>query len=133
MHTVTVSSHIAASPDTVWSMIGNPSSISAWHPAISESPVDTDMRRCTLADGAQISERIESVDATGRAYTYTITESPLPLTDYRSTIQVSAEGNGSVVDWTSSFEPAGAPSEDVAELLKGVYSAGLGALRAQFA
>ncbi|MDW3218622.1 MAG: SRPBCC family protein [Acidimicrobiales bacterium] len=132
MHTVTVSSHVPASPDTVWSMIGDPASISSWHPAIAESPVDGDMRKCTLADGAEIHERIEQVDEASRAFTYTITESPLPLSDYRSTIQVDAEGSGSVVEWTASFEPVGAPIEDVAELLKGVYSAGLGALRAEF-
>ncbi|MGI9624137.1 MAG: SRPBCC family protein [Acidimicrobiales bacterium] len=133
MHTVTVSSFVAASPETVWSTIGDPSDISTWHPAIAHSLVESDVRSCTLADGAQISERIESVDHANQAYTYSITDSPLPVTDYMSTIQVSQEGSGSVVRWTSSFEPSGAPIEDVAGLLEGVYSAGLGALREQFA
>ena len=132
MNTITVTSHIAATPDQVWNTIGDPSAISAWHPAIASSDVSGTSRLCTLADGAQIKERIESVEAAERAYTYTITESPLPLSDYRSTLRVSEEGSGAVVEWTARFEANGAPVEDVVGILTGVYQAGLGALRAKF-
>lgn len=130
MHSITVTSHVEATPAQVWNTIGDPSGISAWHPAIASSPVDGADRLCTLADGAQIYEKIESVDQQGRSYTYSITQSPLPLAEYRSTIKVDAEGDGSVVTWSANFVPAGAPAEDVAALLTGVYQAGLAALRA---
>ena len=132
MHSITVTSHVNATPDSVWKTIGDPSAISGWHPAIASSSVDGDTRLCTLGDGAEIHEKILEVDADGRSYTYTITESPLPLTAYRSTIQVSEEGSGSVVEWSADFEPAGAPAADVVGLLKGVYQAGLAALRQTF-
>ena len=132
MPSITVTSHVNATPDSVWKTIGDPSAISSWHPAIASSPVDGDVRLCTLADGAQIHEKILDVDADGRSYTYTITESPLPLTDYKSTIRVSEEGSGSVVEWSTDFEPAGAPAEEVVGLLTGVYQAGLAALRQTF-
>ena len=130
MHSITVTTHVAATPSKVWSTIGSPAGISGWHPAITSSPVTGSNRVCTLADGAQIQERIESVDDAGRSYTYSITESPLPLASYRSTIKVEPEGDGSAVIWSAEFEPSGAPAGEVAAMLTGVYQAGLAALRA---
>ena len=134
MHSITVTSHVNATPDNVWKTIGDPSAISGWHPAVASSSLEGDTRLCTLADGAEIHEKILEVDAGRRSYTYTITitESPLPLTAYRSTIQVIEEDSGSVVEWSADFEPAGAPAEEVVGLLKGVYQAGLAALRQTF-
>jgi uncharacterized protein YndB with AHSA1/START domain len=78
MHSITVTSHVNATPDSVWKTIGDPSAISGWHPAVASSSLDGDARLCTLADGAEIHEKILEVDAGGRSYTYTITESPCP-------------------------------------------------------
>jgi carbon monoxide dehydrogenase subunit G len=130
MHSITVVSHVNATPDKVWDAIGDPSKISSWHPVIAESPVNGSERHCTLANGAEIEEKIESVDNEGRTCTYIITKSPLPLASYRSTIKVDEEGDGSAVTWSANFEPAGAPAEEVAAMLIDVYQAGLAALRA---
>lgn len=132
MHTVTVTTHLNASPEEVWSTIGDPGSISQWHPAIVSSELTGDARLCTLPDGAQVHEKIKSVDAAARSCTYSIVESPLPMTGYVSTIQVSDEGSGSAVDWTASFQPNGAPAEDIAAMLKGLYQAGFTALRGMY-
>lgn len=132
MHTVTASTHLNASPDQVWGTIGDPGAISQWHPAIATSELSGDARLCTLPDGAQIHERIDSVDPTTRSCTYSIVESPLPMSGYVSTIQVSEEGSGSAVDWTASFEPNGASAEDVAGILKGLYQAGFASLRGMY-
>jgi hypothetical protein len=132
MQSLTVISHINATPDSVWNIIGDPGGISAWHPAIASSSLDGDARLCVLGNGAEIHEKVIAMDAGARSYTYTITESPLPLTGYKSTIQVSEEGTGAVVEWTADFEPAGAPAEEVVGLIKGVYAAGLAALRDKF-
>ena len=132
MHSITVTSHINATPDQVWGIVGDPSKISDWHPVISESSVSGSDRSCTMTNGAQIQERIESVDNEGRAYIYTITESPLPLASYRSTISVESEGTETIVTWSANFEPDGAPADEVAKLLTGVYQVGLAALRSTF-
>ena len=132
MHTVSVSTHLSASPDQVWSKIGDPGAISSWHPAIARSPLDGKDRKCTLADGAQIDEQIDNVDDANRSYTYRIIESPLPLKDYSSTIKVDEADGGCSVEWTSSFEVSAGPAEDMVALIKGVYGAGLAALRENF-
>ena len=132
MHSVTVISHIGASPEKVWSTIGDPAAISNWHPAIASSTVTGTERLCTLADGAEIQERIESVDEEGKTYTYSITKSPLPLASYQSTIKVDSDGDGSTVTWNAQFEPAGAAAEEVSTLLGQIYQAGLSSLRNSF-
>ena len=132
MHSITVISHVSASPEKVWNTIGDPGAISNWHPAISSSTLSGEELLCTLADGAKIHERIESVDEAGRTYAYSFTESPLPLASYQSTIKVDAEGDGSIVTWDARFEPAGATAEEVTALLAGVYQAGLSSLRDSF-
>ena len=132
MHSITVVSHVNASPEKVWNAIGSPEAISNWHPAIASSPVTGTDRLCTLANGAEVHERIESVDDAGKTYTYSITKSPLPLASYQSTIKVDAEGEGSIVIWKAIFEPEGATAEEVSELLSDIYQAGLSSLRGSF-
>jgi len=132
MHSITVVSHVDASPDDVWNVIGNPSTIDSWHPIIAKSTVNGSDRHCSLIDGAKIHERIESIREDERAYDYSIMESPLPLSAYRSTIKVEEEGEGAAVVWSADFEPEGATAEEVAATLTGVYQAGLTALRGSF-
>ena len=62
MHSIPVVSYINATPDKVWSVIGDPASISAWHPAVASSEVNDSKRLCQLSDGAELHEEIESVD-----------------------------------------------------------------------
>ena len=132
MHSVTVSTHLSASPDLVWSKIGNPGTISAWHPAVAESSLDGKARICTLANGARIEEQIDNIDTANRSYSYRIVESPLPVRDCNATIKVVEADGGCCVEWTSSFDVSDGPAEDAVALLKGVYDAGMGALRESF-
>ena len=76
MHTVTVLTHLSASTDEVWSKIGDPGTISSWHPAIAKSSLEGKDRKCTLANGAQIDEKIDNIDDAKRSYSYRIVESP---------------------------------------------------------
>ena len=132
MHTVTVSTHLSATPEQVWSKIGDPGAISAWHPVIAASSLDGGHRACTLADGAQIAEEIDELDDANRSYSYRIIESPLPLENYRSTIKVVDADGGCAVEWTSSFEVSAGPPEDMIAVIKGVYDAGMAALRESY-
>ena len=128
MATLTRTTELPYSADRAWSIVGRPDSISEWHPAIASSDTDGNTRVCVLGDGARIQEEIRAHDDAARSYTYVITNSPLPVKDYASTIEVKALGDGrSVVSWSCSYEPL-APAGDVEALIGGVYEAGLGAL-----
>ena len=67
-------------------------------------------------------------------YSYSFVSSPLPVTNYASTIKVTAKGEGtSVVTWTSTYTPDSGKEKDASEALNGVYEAGLTAIKARFA
>lgn len=125
---------IDSSPDAVWAVVGDVGKISNWLPALSESWIegDSNTRICVLPDGGRIVETIESSDDQARSYTYTIADSPLPLSSYRSTVTVTPAGSGSQVEWSTEFEPAGISTEELQGMLQGIYAEGLANLKAQF-
>jgi len=65
-------------------------------------------------------------DAATRTYQYRIIESPAPVADYVSTVQVKETPAGSTVVWSSHFNvKAGTSEADAKKLISGVYRAGL--------
>jgi carbon monoxide dehydrogenase subunit G len=124
---------VSASPEQVWGHIGDPSALAAWHPAIDGSEVDGSDRLCVLGDGGQVKERITEHSDGDRYYAYEILESPLPIRDCSSRLAVTASDQGSLLQWDSAFEADGASDEDAAELISGIYRAGLDNVAQQLA
>jgi hypothetical protein len=85
------------------------------------------VRTITLNGGGEIVERLESCDEQSRTFSYAIiNDSPLPVKNYLSTVRISDGGAGSTtVEWSSTFEAAGAPEADVIKLIEGVYQGGI--------
>ena len=125
---VTRSADIAAPPAKVWQTIGEFCGIGDWHPAIEKCVLsDKDgmkVRTLSLKGGGTIVEEEQSRDEAKMAYTYTILESPLPVSGYRSTLSVAPEGSGSKLTWTDSFQAKGAPDAKAQEVIGGIYEAG---------
>ena len=68
------------------------------------------------------------------SYSYTFLSSPLPVTNYTSTIKVTAKGDGfSTVTWTGSYTPDQGKEKDANEALSEVYEAGLTQIKAKLA
>jgi hypothetical protein len=66
----------------------------------------------TLQDGGKIRETLLAHDDKGKNLKYNIVESPLPVSDYVSTIHVKPGKNGgSRVEWSSIFKAKGADDE----------------------
>src|SRR5512144_341135 len=88
MTKVTVATTIKAPADEVWRLVGGWNALPDWHPAVEKSEIEQGghLRRLRLADGTEITERLEKLDSGERTYTYSITACALPLTNYRSTI-----------------------------------------------
>ena len=132
MSQIKVVQSVSASPAQVWAVVGNPFSLDKWHPAIVALEGDNDTARsCTLPDGAVIHEKIRARDDAGMRYEYTITESPLPVKNYRSILSVEAAPEGAVITWEGSFE-ALAAEQEMEATVRGVYEAGLTAVKASF-
>lgn len=127
---------VKAAPAAVWKKIGAFCSIKAWHPAVAnceQSKVGGDtFRLLTLKDGAKIKEKFVS---DGRnSYTYSIVESPLPVSNYTATLSVKADGDGdkneSDVIWTAKFDPKDKPEAEAKGVIEGIFKGGLENIKA---
>jgi carbon monoxide dehydrogenase subunit G len=126
---------INAAPDKIWEIAGVFETIHEWHPAAESVEMvegeEEPRRLITLADGSIVDERLVSLDDVKCSQTYTILESPIPLTNYFATISVQPEGTGSRVTWSANYDPN--PGEDAAcvEIVSGIFESGLEALKQQ--
>ena len=128
---------IAKTPTEVWAVMGEFCAIADWHPVIASCELQdkdgTAHRMLTTGDGGEIFEKQLSYDADDMIYEYAILESPLPVADYVSSIKVVADGGGSKVVWSSSFNSAGISDDEAAGLIGGIYDAGLNEIANQLA
>ncbi len=130
---------INAPPGAVWAKIRNFDALKDWHPAIAESPADNgntvgSVRRLLLKGGGQLTETLEGHDDAKMKYSYRAKDGgALPVTNYTSTISVSAEGSQSVVEWRGAFyrgypnndPPPDQNDEAAVSAISGVYKGGL--------
>ena len=127
---------IPATADQVWQLVGGFNALPDWLPFIvkSEASDGGRVRHLETADGGVVVERLQSFDNVARTYSYSIEQSPFPVSAYLATLQVEALTDKSAkVTWSGVFTPvAGTTEAAVEELFAGVYSGGLEALRANF-
>lgn len=136
MARVTRTLSLDAAAADVWARIGSFQTIGDWHPVIDSCTAESggEVRRLGIGGGVEIVERLECHDDAGMSYSYTIVEGPLPVANYRSTLRVRDNGDGtSTVKWSGDFDAAGVADADADEAIAGVYQAGLDSLRTEFA
>ena len=134
MAEVSKSARFEAAAADVWALVSEFNGLPSWLPPVAASATDGEgvgaVRLVTLQDGAQVKERLEAFDPGAMSYTYSMTDmGPLPIGSYESTVVVTADGSGCTMSWTATFEPAGAPEEEVAGMIGGLYDSGLGSVR----
>jgi hypothetical protein len=115
----------------MWERVGDFHRMQKWLPGIeSEERIDEGRsRRLTLSSGMQMVEQL--LDEGEKQYTYTISEGPLPITNYVSTLRVRSAGDGAcVVEWESEFDPVGIPDDQAVAIIEAIYDAGLNGLAA---
>jgi len=124
---------LAATPSKTWDTIKDFDGWQAWHPAFASTAITTGegnikgtVRVLTTKDGAKFTEELVAHNTASRTYQYRIIESPLPITDYISTLEIKPNKTGSSVMWSSNFKVnAGASEEEMKKTISGVYRAGL--------
>jgi uncharacterized protein YndB with AHSA1/START domain len=129
---------IDAAPAAVWSAIGAFCAIKDWLPPVGmciEDGKTPSTRTLVTKDGkAAFVEKQTARSDAEHSYSYTFLSSPLPVTNYVSTIKVTAKGEGtSVVTWTGSYTPDSGKEKDASDALNGVYEAGLAGIKARLA
>ena len=128
---------VDASVSDVWSAIGPFCAIKDWHPAIGSCTEDgksPPTRTLVTKDGkATFVELRVGLSEGAHRYSYAFVSSPLPVHDYRSTIQVSARlGGRSRVVWTGQYTPEPGKGEEADHALAGIYESGLKAIKSRF-
>jgi len=130
---------INASPAVVWEKIKNFDALKDWHPAVAESTADKgnsvgSVRQVKLKSGGELTETLENYDDAKMKYSYRAKDGgALPVSNYTSTISVSAEGSLAVVEWRGAFyrgflnnDPPPELNDDAAmKAITGVYTSGL--------
>ncbi|NWE12852.1 SRPBCC family protein [Pseudomonas yamanorum] len=127
---------VPVSAEQVWQLVGGFNSLPDWLPFIvkSEPSEGGRVRHLQTADGGVVVERLQSFDNVARTYSYSISESPFPVSEYLATLKVEGlTASSAKVTWSGVFTPvAGVTDAAVEELFSGVYSGGLEALRGNF-
>ena len=114
----------------VWEKIGGWCALADWHPAIAKCEEGSDggkkTRVLTTKDGGVIKETMLKSDAA--SYTYQITESPLPVSNYTATLAVVPDDDDKDevnVVWTAKFDPKGASEDEAKKVITGIFKGGL--------
>lgn len=134
---------INASADVVWAKIKNFDALKDWHPAVAESPADKgnaegSVRAVKLKGGGALTETLESYDEAQKKYSYRAKDGgALPVTNYTSTLRVTADGKLAVVEWRGAFyrgypnndPPPDQNDEAAVKAVTDVYKSGLDNLK----
>lgn len=128
MATWQVEVRIAAPPDAVWDVVGDPCGVTRWYPLYTSCRMEGDVRVLGRADGVELHERMLTRDEEGMTYSYAVTAG-LPLAAHEASFAVVRDGDGSRVVWRTTAEHED-PSVDMQERLAGRQAEALEGLRA---
>jgi len=134
--TANVTETVAASAADVWRIISDFAGVETNEMIASCTVVGEGVgavRTIGLVGGGDVIERLESHDDSALVFSYAIiNESPLPVKNYLSTVKVAdAEAGSATINWSSTFEAAGAPEADVVKMIEGIYKGGIARTRSK--
>lgn len=142
MAKVYVSDVIDAPIDRVWAFARDYNGHGDWHPIIAESHIEDGrpadqvgcVRAFTTADGGFLRERLVSFSDREHSFTYTILESPMPITDYVATFRCTpiTEGDRTFVEWWAEFGVSPEDEADIRERVgRNTFARGIRAIAAR--
>ena len=143
MPTVTVSCVIDAPASEVWKLIRDFNGLPSWHPRMVESHIEGDMRsdqigcvrNFTIDVGGRLREKLLALSDCDCAITYTILETPAPITNHIATLKLTpvTEGSCCFAEWTARFDCAPEKAEAQAKgMATNVFQRGFNALKKHF-
>lgn len=142
MPRVYISSVIDAPAARVWERIRDFNGLARWHPAIRDSRIENGepadrvgcVRDFHLQNGDRLREKLLGLSDYDMFCTYSILESPMPLTDYVATLRLTpiTDGDRTFAEWTAEFDCAENEAEGlVSGIGDDVFQAGFSALKRQ--
>jgi hypothetical protein len=125
MATIRHHARIERAPDEVWKVLSDAGSISTWFPLIEQSRAEDGVRYRSLQGGGKLEEEIVTSDDRLRRFQYRIVAGDMPIEHHIGTIDVLADGQRSLVVYSTDVTP-----DEVAEQMDGVLAEGLQGLEA---
>jgi uncharacterized protein YndB with AHSA1/START domain len=130
----TATAIVAAPADRIWATIAAGGGVHHWFGAVitacelrGSGPGAE--RFCTMADGADLKERILEIDADARRFRYAIDEHPLPAREVVAAMEVEDLGDGTArITWGAQYEADDAHADLVDQTLSGLYAQGIQSL-----
>ncbi len=143
MPRVFVSSVIDAPAARVWERVRDFNGLPRWHPRIRESRIENGepadkvgcVRDFNLQNGDRIRERLLGLSDYDMFCTYSILESPMPITGYVATLRLTpvTDGDRTFAEWTAEFECEENAADDLVNGIgTNVFQAGFDALKRHF-
>lgn len=142
MARVYISSVIDAPVAKVWDRVRDFNGLPRWHPRIRDSRIENGepsdrvgcIRDFHLQNGDRIREKLLGLSDYDYFCTYSILESPMPLTGYIATLRLTpvTDGDRTFAEWTAEFDCDPAEEAGLVEGIGGnVFLAGFNALKRQ--
>jgi hypothetical protein len=124
---------LGAGIDEVWKLVGDFGGfVEAMGLPVTMSGEGLGSTRTIELGGTNV-ERLEELDNDAKRLVYSLVSGPLPVKDYRSTMQLTPIDDGRTrLEWSSTFEPDGIPEADAIAAIRGIYSGGIAGLQARF-
>ena len=143
MARVYTSSVINASAARVWARVRDFNGLSNWHPAIAESRIENGepadkvgcVRNFSLRNGDRLREQLLGLSDFDMFCTYSILDSPMPLTNYVATLRLTpiTDHDRTFIEWSADFDCApDKETELVSNIGGGVFQGGFDALKRAF-
>ncbi len=143
MARVYVSSVIGAPAARVWERVRDFNALPRWHPAIRDSRIEDALpsdkvgciRNFHLQNGDNIREKLLGLSDYDLFCTYSILESPMPLTDYVATLRLTpvTDGDRCFAEWSAEFSCAPEAEDELVNGIAGnVFQTGFDALKRHF-
>lgn len=143
MARVYVSSVINAPASRVWGRIRDFNGLPAWVPVVAESRIENGepadkvgcIRAFSLRNGDRLREQLLGLSDFDMFCTYSILESPMPLTNYVATVRLTpiTDQDRTFIEWTAEFDCAPDKEQElVSGIGTGVFQGGFDTLKRAF-
>jgi uncharacterized protein YndB with AHSA1/START domain len=114
--TARAEARIARDPDAVWQAITDPTLIASWFPGVTKCTCDGNVRHVWVANGMEVDEEIVTNDGSAKRFQYKLLPGPVPVQEHLATLEVSADGDGTLVQYSVEVQPDdfGGPMQETA-------------------
>jgi hypothetical protein len=143
MARIYASSVIGASAARVWARVRDFNGLPNWHPAIAESRIENGepadkvgcIRSFSLRNGDRLREQMLGLSDYDMFCTYSILDSPMPLTNYVATLRLTpvTDQDRTFIEWSADFDCAPDKEDELVSSIGGnVFQGGFDALKRAF-